>query len=144
MPKYGDLENKVVLLTGGANGIGAATVAALTQQGCVVEFCDVDASAGRRVERDCERSRFTRVDLTKERQMVRWIAQVTKRRSRIDGDPGAQLGEAVRAALYQNSRYGVPTIGWAHEMADAPEGHPRFAELASISELPGWIAGLSA
>ncbi|RAK65615.1 HAD family hydrolase [Phenylobacterium kunshanense] len=33
-------------------------------------------------------------------------------------------------------------ITWAHEMADAPNGHPRFAELASISELPGWIAGL--
>ncbi len=41
-----------------------------------------------------------------------------ERRSRIDGDPGAQLGEAVRAALFQNSRYGVPTIGWAHEMAE--------------------------
>jgi zinc protease len=41
-----------------------------------------------------------------------------ERRSRIDGEPGAQLGEAVRAALYQNSRYGIPTIGWAHEMAE--------------------------
>jgi len=41
-----------------------------------------------------------------------------ERSSRIDSDPGARLGEAVRAALYQNSRYGVPTIGWAHEMAE--------------------------
>jgi zinc protease len=40
-----------------------------------------------------------------------------ERSSRIDSDPGARLGEAVRAALYQNSRYGIPTIGWAHEMA---------------------------
>ncbi len=40
-----------------------------------------------------------------------------ERRSRIDSDPRAQLGEAVRAALYQNSRYGVPTIGWEHELA---------------------------
>ena len=30
-------------------------------------------------------------------------------------------------------------LTWAHELADAPEGHPRFAELASISELPGWL-----
>lgn len=34
-------------------------------------------------------------------------------------------------------------ITWAHEMADAPTGHPRYVELASISELPGWIAGLA-
>lgn len=31
---------------------------------------------------------------------------------------------------------------WAHEVAEAPQGHPRFAELASISELPAWLAGL--
>jgi putative hydrolase of the HAD superfamily len=33
-------------------------------------------------------------------------------------------------------------LTWAHEMADAPEGHPRFAELANIGELPGWIRSL--
>jgi putative hydrolase of the HAD superfamily len=31
---------------------------------------------------------------------------------------------------------------WAHEVAEAPAGHPRFAELASIAELPGWVNGL--
>ena len=30
-------------------------------------------------------------------------------------------------------------LTWAHEMAETPEGHPRFAELASIRELPAWI-----
>ena len=30
-------------------------------------------------------------------------------------------------------------LTWAHEMADAPQGHPRFAELGSISDLPGWL-----
>ncbi|WP_376087186.1 HAD family hydrolase [Roseomonas sp. CCTCC AB2023176] len=29
---------------------------------------------------------------------------------------------------------------WAHEAADAPQGHPRFRELASLADLPGWIA----
>ncbi|HEY8616388.1 HAD family hydrolase [Phenylobacterium sp.] len=33
-------------------------------------------------------------------------------------------------------------LTWAHEMADAPVGHPRFVELESIRQLPGWIAGL--
>ncbi len=30
-------------------------------------------------------------------------------------------------------------VTWAHEMADPPLGHPRFAELANISELPDWL-----
>ncbi|MBL8769968.1 MAG: HAD family hydrolase [Phenylobacterium sp.] len=34
-------------------------------------------------------------------------------------------------------------ITWAHEVADAPEGHPRFTELAAISELPGWVRSLA-
>ncbi|THD64127.1 HAD family hydrolase [Phenylobacterium sp.] len=33
-------------------------------------------------------------------------------------------------------------LTWAHELADPPLGHPRFAELASIAELPGWLSGL--
>ena len=30
-------------------------------------------------------------------------------------------------------------ITWAHEVADPPAKHPRFAVLPSISELPGWV-----
>jgi zinc protease len=39
-----------------------------------------------------------------------------ERRQRIDNDPGSQLQEAVQAAMYQNSHYGIPIIGWRHEM----------------------------
>ncbi|MCB1487214.1 MAG: insulinase family protein [Bauldia sp.] len=40
-----------------------------------------------------------------------------ERRSRMDNEPSSQLAEAVSAALFQNSHYGIPTIGWAIEMA---------------------------
>jgi putative hydrolase of the HAD superfamily len=30
-------------------------------------------------------------------------------------------------------------IAWSHEAADAPVGHPRYKELQSLSQLPGWI-----
>ncbi len=33
-------------------------------------------------------------------------------------------------------------LTWAHEFAEAPLGHPRFAELASIADLPGWVQSL--
>ena len=30
-------------------------------------------------------------------------------------------------------------VTWAHELAEAPEGHPRFGALETIADLPGWI-----
>ncbi|MBS0360368.1 MAG: HAD family hydrolase [Proteobacteria bacterium] len=33
-------------------------------------------------------------------------------------------------------------LTWAHEHAEPPAGHPRFAELKSIGEFPGWVRGL--
>ncbi|MFY8210707.1 MAG: HAD family hydrolase [Caulobacter sp.] len=32
---------------------------------------------------------------------------------------------------------------WSHEAAEAPEGHPRYVELANIGELPAWVEGVS-
>ncbi|MBI1197468.1 MAG: HAD hydrolase-like protein [Phenylobacterium sp.] len=34
-------------------------------------------------------------------------------------------------------------ITWAHEVAEAPADHPKFVELATISDLPAWVRGLS-
>ncbi|QYF87234.1 HAD family hydrolase [Brevundimonas sp. PAMC22021] len=30
-------------------------------------------------------------------------------------------------------------VTWAHEVADAPEGHDRYGALDSIADLPGWL-----
>jgi NAD(P)-dependent dehydrogenase (short-subunit alcohol dehydrogenase family) len=46
---YRSLEGKSVLVTGGANGIGAAMVEAFALQGARVAFLDVDVEAGRAV-----------------------------------------------------------------------------------------------
>jgi zinc protease len=39
-----------------------------------------------------------------------------ERRMRVDSDPGAELGEALHAALFVHHPYGTPVIGWAHEI----------------------------
>jgi zinc protease len=54
-----------------------------------------------------------------------------ERRMRTDNDPSAQLDEAVQAALYAHHPYGLPIIGWRHEIeqlsrADALDYYDRF------------------
>ncbi|MDT8344068.1 MAG: pitrilysin family protein [Thermohalobaculum sp.] len=39
-----------------------------------------------------------------------------ERNSRTDNDPGSLFQEQMRAALYMNHPYGVPVIGWRHEI----------------------------
>jgi zinc protease len=40
-----------------------------------------------------------------------------ERRMRVDADPGAQLSEEMTGALYLHHPYGLPVIGWEHEIA---------------------------
>lgn len=74
-----DLYDASIVVTGGANGIGAAIVRAFHAQNARVFFCDTDAEAGRALAMELgERASFTRVDLTREAQIVRWVKQVTR------------------------------------------------------------------
>jgi NAD(P)-dependent dehydrogenase (short-subunit alcohol dehydrogenase family) len=83
MPVYPELKNRVVLLTGGANGIGAATVSAFREQQARVFFCDTDVSAGKLIATKTA-SAFQRVDLRNETQIARWIAEVVRTAGNID------------------------------------------------------------
>ncbi|MDT8857357.1 pitrilysin family protein [Paracoccaceae bacterium Fryx2] len=50
-------------------------------------------------------------DVATERDVI-----LEERSQRTDNDPGALLGEQVRAAQFLNHPYGTPIIGWRHEM----------------------------
>jgi zinc protease len=56
--------------------------------------------------------RLTEEDVATERKVI-----LEERRSRVDNDPGSILQEQMMAALYTNHPYGVPIIGWEHEIA---------------------------
>ena len=47
---------------------------------------------------------------------------------------------ALQAGAY--AAYVAYPLTWEYERAEAPTDHPRFAELASIADLPGWLDGL--
>ncbi len=85
MAIYPELKNRVVVLTGGANGIGAATVRSFHSQGARVWFCDVDEAAGRTLATELgDGAHFRKVDLRREAQVKAWIAQVGRKEKRID------------------------------------------------------------
>lgn len=55
--------------------------------------------------------RLTEEDVKTERDVI-----LEERRSRVDNDPGSILQEQMMAALYRNHPYGIPIIGWEHEI----------------------------
>src|SRR6202034_1314901 len=69
--------NKVVLVTAGASGIGAATVAAFAREGARLMVSDINVSAGEavveRLRRDGTEAHFLRADATVEEDTERLI-----------------------------------------------------------------------
>lgn len=57
--------------------------------------------------------RLTPEDIATERQVI-----LEERNQRVENSPGALAGEQFRAAQFLNHRYGVPIIGWRHEMEE--------------------------
>ncbi len=55
--------------------------------------------------------RLSENDVATERKVI-----LEERRTRVDNDPGSILQEQMMAALYTNHPYGIPIIGWEHEI----------------------------
>ncbi|WP_170425727.1 M16 family metallopeptidase [Ruegeria arenilitoris] len=65
-----------------------------------------------RMEADRMRNiRLTEEDIATERDVI-----LEERNQRTDNSPRALFGEQMSATQYLNHRYGVPIIGWRHEM----------------------------
>ncbi|MFL4469702.1 M16 family metallopeptidase [Tateyamaria armeniaca] len=65
-----------------------------------------------RMEADRMRNiRFTEQNVATERRVI-----IEERNQRTENNPRALFGEQMNAAQYLNHRYGVPIIGWMHEM----------------------------
>src|SRR5207248_2079992 len=62
----------------------AATVRELHRQGARVFFCDVDVKPGRALERELAGASFSKVNLLRKNEIVRWIQSVGKSCGQID------------------------------------------------------------
>jgi len=79
------LDKKVALVTGGAAGIGRATVKRFVGEGAKVAFCDVHEEQGLALLREIGSDHdFQKVDVTDRNMVQEWVESVVKKFDRID------------------------------------------------------------
>jgi 3(or 17)beta-hydroxysteroid dehydrogenase len=81
----GRVEGKVVLITGGASGLGAASARMLVREGAKVAITDMNEEAGQALAKELgEATRFWRLDVTKEEDWVSGVDKVLATFGRLD------------------------------------------------------------
>lgn len=66
---------------------------------------------------EMEADRMVNLKLTEKEVLTERDVILEERRSRIENNPSALLDEQMDAILFQHHPYGIPVIGWEHEMA---------------------------
>ena len=84
-----ELENKIIVITGGAKGIGAAIARLCAQEGAIPVMIDRDREAGQQMERDLGEGgaggKFVAADLGVEGAAREAVRAITQSYGRIDG-----------------------------------------------------------
>lgn len=66
---------------------------------------------------EMEADRMVNLRLTEKEVLTERDVILEERRSRVENNPAAILNEQMDAALYLSHPYGIPIIGWEHEIA---------------------------
>jgi 3-oxoacyl-[acyl-carrier protein] reductase len=78
-------ENKVVMVTGGAAGIGRATAAGFAKEGAKVAICDVNPEAGKTTAESLgPEAMFRQVDVSDNKSVNDWVESVVSQYGQID------------------------------------------------------------
>lgn len=79
------MKDKVVLVTGGAAGIGKATALRFAEEGAKVVICDVNETTGRETVRELgPEASFYKVNVAKRDEVQQWVEEVAAKYGRID------------------------------------------------------------
>jgi NAD(P)-dependent dehydrogenase (short-subunit alcohol dehydrogenase family) len=80
------MQGKVVAITGGAGGIGGASVRRFLEEGAKVAFCDSDAQKGSALAQELgtEDAFYTQTDVSNESETTAFIAQTVVRYGKLD------------------------------------------------------------
>jgi 3-oxoacyl-[acyl-carrier protein] reductase len=78
-------ENKVVMVTGGAAGIGRATATGFVKEGAKVAICDVNPEAGKTTTESLgPEAMFRQVDVSDNKSVNDWVESVVSQYGQID------------------------------------------------------------
>jgi 3-oxoacyl-[acyl-carrier protein] reductase len=77
------MNNKVVLITGGAAGIGKATAARFVEEGAIVVICDVNSDAGALAVEELGVDYYN-VDISNRQAVQDWVDAVVEKYGRVD------------------------------------------------------------
>jgi 3-oxoacyl-[acyl-carrier protein] reductase len=78
------MKNKVVLITGGAAGIGKATAIRFAEAGSTVVICDVNQEAGEATAKSLPNAAFYKVDVANRAAVQAWVDAVAAKYGKID------------------------------------------------------------
>jgi 3-oxoacyl-[acyl-carrier protein] reductase len=79
------MKDKVVLITGGAAGIGKATAQRFAEEGAVVVICDVNKEAGEKTAKELgSNGTFYPVNVTNRKEVQEWVDEVVAKHGRVD------------------------------------------------------------
>jgi NAD(P)-dependent dehydrogenase (short-subunit alcohol dehydrogenase family) len=82
------LQNRVAVVTGGANGIGVAYALGMAKEGARVVIADVDQEAGERVIQDMKKAGgegiFIRTDVSQKEEVENMVAETIKAYRKLD------------------------------------------------------------
>ena len=67
---------------------------------------------------EMEADRMTNLRLLEKDVLTERKVILEERRSRVENDPSSILGEQMLAAMYHSHPYGIPILGWEHEMRE--------------------------
>lgn len=143
----GRMQGKVVAVTGGAGGIGGATVERMLEEGAQVAFCDSNAEKGTAFEKSLgtENAIFVKTDVSNESEAAAFIAATISRFGRLDvlvNNAGIRNYEDVTVASAESwdRLLGVNLKGYAFCAKAAipamrPTGGGAIVNLASVRSL---------
>lgn len=84
-PTYSDLKGKIAIVTGGAQGIGAAIVEAFVQNEMIVHFGDIDDARGAALAaRLGPAAHYNHADVTQEPQVADWVKRLGAKHGTLD------------------------------------------------------------